>query len=290
MVFLFGVFFASVSVIVFVVSQIGIKLQFLKKILIVSLLFVTPMTIVSASIIDTAERFWTFDGTFNDSVDGVVGNGTGGVGFGQDRDGNANGALSLDGYDDKVWISASSDLTNVADYTLSFWFKMSDHNAAGRTYLFDTRGPGSLPIPSNYLFIYTDGSTGVQTGDLRVGNSTASNVVINDNTWHHLAFVYSSGIGSSVYLDQNIITDHPLWVGSDFSRGLVFGSAGAADVGGNYWLNGAIDDAAFWSSALTPDEIQELFEMEASASVPAPNTTVLFLFALLALMNTRRLS
>ena len=102
-----------------------------------------------ASPITDAKRFWTFDGTTSDSVTGLGGTAFGGASYGTDRDGNAGGALSLDGYDDKVVADQSNDLGNFTDFTLSFWFNMNAHNTAGRTYFFDNR-------PAQAVYVIVD--------------------------------------------------------------------------------------------------------------------------------------
>ena len=245
--------------------------------------------ISNASLISTADRFWTFDETFNDSVTGLQGNAEGGASFGEDRDGNDNSALNLDGYNDRVWIDVSPDLTSVSDFTLSFWFKMNEHNSAGRTYLFDTRGPNSeLPL-RNYLFIYTDGTVGVSDSNIQVGNTSAASISLNDSNWHHIAFSYSALAGAMFYFDSNLLATNTSWVASDFSKGLVFGSAGSADVGGNYWLNGLLDDAGLWTSALSAEEIEELFLAEASATfITEPGTLFTFALSLIGLILINR--
>lgn len=236
-----------------------------------------------AGVIDSAERYWTFDNTFNESISGILGHAEGGVGFGTDRFGNENSAISFDGFDDRLLIDNTTDLPDFGDFSVSLWFLMNEHT--GRAYLFDSRAPGS----TSYSFIFIDriGAGPDSHGEIRTFNSPrVLQPNLNDHQWHNLIYTNNFTDGySKVYLDAVEISSQASTVPTNFNGGLSFGALGAGTTpGGNYWFNGKLDDIAIWGKALTADDVQEVYANNGAAiDVPEPSTIAVLSLGMLVL-------
>jgi len=90
----------------------------------------------------------------------------------------------------------------------------------------------------------------------------------NDGDWHHVAGVRDSERGiMSLYIDGAVaaeLTDPPGSVSN--SANLVIGSKDTED---DDFLNGTLDDLAFYSRALTPEEVQELYSDPTDLTPPS---------------------
>lgn len=246
-------------------------------------LLISLSSAAQAGIIDEAERFWAFDGSYSDSVANIGGSSIGGALFGNDRDGNAGSALVLDGVNDSILVNSSTDLAVFSDYSLSLWFKMDQHNVAGRTYLFDSRAPGS----TSNSYIYIDRDSG-SNENLYSFNNYTSHSTLDDNNWHNIIFTNSNSSSfSKTYLDGVQISHRGSISARNFNGGLTFGSWGQAS-GTNYWLNGQLDDIGLWNKSLSVNEVSEIYNANASAtSVPEPSTLAIFALGLMGLASRR---
>jgi hypothetical protein len=238
-----------------------------------------------ADIIDTAVRFWSFDGNYNDSVADIQGTSPGGATFGRDRDGNIRGALVLDGIDDSVFVETSNDLHNFTEFTLSIWFKINAHNPRGRTYLFDTRAPDS----TSNSFIFIDKLDDNKESLFAISQTSEHNTLDN-RRWQHLLYVnHIADNYGRTYLNGVLVNETNDVGDKNFNGGLTFGSYGLASNTTNYCLNGQLDDIALWGNALSEEEITAVFNAPArSTFVPEPHAWSIFIIGIMALFYSQK--
>lgn len=239
-----------------------------------------------AGLLDSALRFWSFDGTLSDSVANIGATGRNWTsGFSTDRDGNLGGALDLTGNLDAIVVDPSA--LNPDEYSLSVWFSMTSHNlSGGRSQLFDTRGLDNVERASLIGFIdappanddQANGLLGTFRGDAQGIELSGA----NNQSWHHLLFTVSN-TEQTIYYNGNTapvsaVAPYGSFSTNDWGSGLVFGDKGA-DIGNlGFNFNGSLDDIALWDRALSASDAAALFAAPASASgVPAPATFLLLL-------------
>jgi hypothetical protein len=245
----------------------------------------------SAGLLDSALRFWSFDGTLSDSVANIGATSRGGWdgGYSTDRDGNLGGALDLTGDLDAVIVDSSSDLATLSQYSLSLWFRMDSHNGPlGRSQIFDVRDAGGTETASIRGLIDNTATGGVISNLDPVNawlfpytvsdGSKISLESANNQTWHHLLFSVSD-TQEITYFNGNEVASSSPFSGntpSNFNPGIAFGDR-RGDLGGGFNFNGSLDDIALWDRALSASDAAALFAAPASASVPAPTTLLLLL-------------
>ena len=192
--------------------------------------------------------WWPADGNYSDIIGSNNGTGAGGISFGMGKVGRA---FSFDGATGYVNIATSSGLANNATWTIEFWFLI--HNTGSQSFVTNYAGSGSRFV----IELDPEDSYG-----LRIGHFTNGDIDLNTSTvplanvWHHLAAIQSAnaGIGTSLYLDGALIGTGPP-VEADPVVNLEFGTRGD----GIFFLNGLLDEVSFYNRALTPTEIQAIY-------------------------------
>jgi hypothetical protein len=177
----------------------------------------------------------------------------------------------FNGVDDYVSMS-SLKKNNIADFTISLWFKMNAHNPKGRSYLLDLRGDGPGESMSGgliiddagggnsyleHFFVWTSG--GYSEFRESIGNITGC--------WHHTVLVREGNVLRE-YLDGRLISDNPTQGNAvpakddlvTFDNTWRIGICTGPDISyDNYWFNGFIDEVAIWDRALSNDEVNSIF-------------------------------
>jgi Concanavalin A-like lectin/glucanases superfamily len=219
-------------------------------------------TIVSGDIIS----FWTLDetaatGTYSDAVGGNdAGDGTGGAPV-PETAGQVNGA--------QLFIKANTDGIDVPDnntfdwgvgdsFSIEFWMKGGVDTSA--TQVMAGRD-GLLTLPQWWIGIQI-GTGDVQgllkdTDGVAVSLDPNPDVVINDGGWHHIVCVRDAGNNVYLYVDGVEAVAQP----DSFTAGFV--STVPLNLGymnADYYFDGILDEVALYNKALTPTEIQELFD------------------------------
>jgi|14_taG_2_1085336.scaffolds.fasta_scaffold11687_4 hypothetical protein len=150
-------------------------------------------------------------------------------------------SVDFDGTDDHVAISSFNFASNK---TLSYWVKFDAINSAG-VYIF---GTGS----NYYTYVTSDG----QTIYLYDGSVTALTLgathAITAGVWTHIAIVGSGGT-ATLYKDGVSRA-----TGTDRTPTGVNRFAGDS-VGGTRFVNGLMDEVAYWDSALSASQIVEIY-------------------------------
>ena len=189
---------------------------------------------------------WPFCGNANDESgngnDGTVNGAT----LTSDRFGNPNSAYSFDGVDD--FISCNREFIPV--FSTSVWFNINQSQ------------------PLNPLIDAFDASWEVQIVDDSIGfitffappggyNIHLSDFNVQTDSWVHLVLLYDNSV-CSTYINGTFFNQFnvdPVGV----SNGSYF--FGSAPTGVPQFLDGNLDDISIWDRALTPSEIQELYEL-----------------------------
>jgi hypothetical protein len=214
--------------------------------------------------------WWPFNGNANDES-GNGNNGTvNGATLTTDRNGNVNTAFQFQNFTDHIRIVDQPDLDLTASFSISGWYlptdlsptitpyrsilsKASNNNSSIGGYVM---GITSFTNPTKFDF---------QGGSPYVSNVQASgisNFVLSQ--WRFVVVSYDQATNHLKYYDNSVLTDsHTVNFNlQNTSLDLFFGNHfnGNNPNGPNIspW-NGSLDDIGIWNRALTPCEIQALY-------------------------------
>ena len=203
--------------------------------------------------------YWPFCGNANDESgngnDGVVNGAT----LTEDRFGNAGAAYGFDGVDDFIEvqdnallrpeiISLSCWVNQLASDTMQLIYKGDPANADNEMYA----------INSRYSFGFKSNSNCIPGVGWQICYSQNDNSLSN---WKHLVGTFD-GNTLKLYVNNNLVqTESYSGVIDNCALGsLLFGKSWDEEP---YFLNGALDDIGIWNRALTPEEVQELYTLDA---------------------------
>ena len=160
----------------------------------------------------------------------------------------ASNGLNFDGVNDRV-ISTNDVKFQISVGTIEGWIKTGNagsnyRGAFGKTFAY------FLFLYNNELIIYDWGAL--------VNRSTG--ITLNDNTWHHIAMSFNSGVtnGTLIYIDGILKStttmtiksqEHPFTIGSSVDPYVQF-------------YNGSIDDVRVWNVIRTQTEILDNMNAE----------------------------
>lgn len=242
---------------------------------------VTAWTVASASAALVAH--WRLDeiaGTTASDASGNARHGTLTDGGTWDAGGVFNGALRLDGLNDRVHVPSTADLKYTGgNLTLSTWVYRSATDDASSwmiskpwhgygAYNYYLRLTDSGANTAVTLFVSSPGIPGppVVKPAASAAISSPSYLSFREG-WHHIAGVLDSSRNMTLYVDGNraasgvhAITD---WEGTDWNTSLALGTyypysagwAGRTD----FCLDGKLDDAAIWNEALDAAHARSLY-------------------------------
>jgi uncharacterized protein (TIGR02145 family) len=215
--------------------------------------------------------WWGFNGNAQDGS----GNGNHGTINGTtlttDRFGNLNAAYYFNGSNNYIQIPNSATLNpnyitisgwiNFAGYAfneqngaraiITKWYQLSNCGGLGDSYNFQLSAINS----QNVLALSTNANSQL------VNSVNSSNYLINLNNWYHFV-VINSPTSQYIYVNGSLV--------SSISGGLVICPTtndlyfGADNFQGTLWrhFNGTIDDIGIWNRALTPQEINNLYNSQ----------------------------
>jgi hypothetical protein len=210
----------------------------------------------NSNLIENLVGYWTLNeaDTLNGSVKDLSGNGNDGAiavtpaTFVADQNGVPNQAMSFDGSGDYVTLDNNITLDKDGS-TVSLWFKA---NIAS----FDCLLGKNNYDNTGYIAIYNASDIFAFYAKDNANNfiSAHQNIGDYDTNWHHLVFVYSSS--PEVYLDGVMIST-TMTQQQDIELNLI-GNGRTAPLF-PYAYKGSISDVAIYSSALTPQEVEQLY-------------------------------
>ena len=204
--------------------------------------------------------------------------------------GTFNGALQFDGASNLLSVQKTSSVSGVTDFSISTWVKANSPTAldgvpfqqwdqnngdAGSFRFVIGKDSEANTNKGDIAFITTGGSKGTSNSvNLRlVASSSSIPTTLNDGNWHHLVAVRSTDAkGKStgaLYLDGTALSLNSsssitganapdLLVGKPMTIGANFSSGGSKNT--NEYFNGAIDELAMFSRALTASEASKLYQ------------------------------
>ena len=232
---------------------------------------------------------WAFDGDADDSSGNGHHGQTQGGSIVSSSGGKFGGAAILNGVDGFVAVPDHPDLNpGTGGFSFAGWVKLSDPGDPGNHHLMG-KGDGHV----SYGLRVTGGDLrgGMQHFDpwpdnfaSTVTTVDAAPVEMNDAQWHHIAMVVSRSGASGQNVVQEYYVDGELKFAENYSFDRDISNDSVLRIGmsdGFGFMNGMIDDAAYWSRALTGDEIAYLGA--GNVVVPEPGTTSLLAVGLLGL-------
>jgi hypothetical protein len=188
----------------------------------------------------------------------------------------AGAALDFDGINDDVMIPHSSNITFDLnqDFTVSLHVKIPSSNQPNTGNIDNdivekVGSGGGYPYVIRYYNHTAGAGNNGKIIAARWNGSTAaivtSTVTLNDDTWHHIAFV-KSGPTLYLYVDGVLNSTTPdLTTGSTANTApLYLGSR----LGQMNWFKGGIDNLRIWNVARSCEEIRQLRNCELTGSEP----------------------
>jgi hypothetical protein len=215
--------------------------------------------------------YWPFCGNANDESgngnDGVVNGAT----LTEDRFGNANAAYGFDG-SNFITISDNDNLDLVSDFSISSWFNANSfpgNNFGGPINLIACKRNST---PSNiidgfggYGIWETNGAHVVSTQSFPnagTQNYPSTDFNIQTSNWYSYTVTYNDTTDSLIYfLNGQVIFQEsvPLDIQNN-PYDLFLGALGSTPT---YFFDGSLDDIGIWNRALTAEEVQELYTLDA---------------------------
>jgi gliding motility-associated-like protein len=198
--------------------------------------------------------FWPFCGNAND----VSGNGNHGTVNGAtlttDRFGNTNSAYSFDGIND--YINTNQIGNTISNKTFSVWVSLN-------TLLQSGGGAVSIDNGNNFdAIVYNELNNGWIFGSDHHTRTSTTNFFEPNNQWVHLVYsyapynfkIYRNGLLIHQNSNFNVFTFQST---SFFSFGRRHTNGAITNTVGP--INSKLDDIAIWNRALSPQEIQQLY-------------------------------
>jgi hypothetical protein len=219
--------------------------------------------------------WWPFNGNANDESgngnDGTVNGAT----LTEDRFGNAESSFSFNGIDQ--YLNLGSFNPFISSGTINVWINESN-GTEGTNYIISKFDGSSPPWPDNsisrswILYRHSPQYGSLMTFELSQDGEYAVNVFSDfqgvSGTWTCLTVTFELGVikfykngilmsQSSAPMTSVYSSETPVLVGISAQGS----GPEAAGVGG--YFDGLIDDIGIWNRALTPEEVQELFTLDA---------------------------
>lgn len=219
--------------------------------------------------------YWKLDETTGTTASDSSGNARNGTlldGAAWDAAGRLDGAIGLDGLNDRIHVPYHVDLTYTGgNLTLSTWAYIDSGETSGSL----ISKPWNWNGRYNYR-LYVEGTrVGFRLGNANYPGDPRDVTILSPSysnlagAWHHVAGVVDNSNNMSLYVDgvlattgANTITD---WTGTNSSLPLALGTlfpypapwAGVA----SHALDGKLDDVAIWNDALDPTKIKSIYNV-----------------------------
>ncbi len=202
----------------------------------------------------------------------------GGITYVEDRGGNPNGAVQLDGFDDFIELPNLAELKPDLPVSFSFWVKYGSTDPLAQT-VFNTSLEDDLSAGVFFNSSSATGTYAVSFGDGSPLYSPAtrrtyvSNSAIVPDEWHHVVAIVRGATDMEIYVD--CVENSGAYSGTG---GPLFYAAASGVIGRHdrdlgvpfeHFL-GAIDDFRYWDRALELSEVDILCNL---LSVPEETIT-----------------
>jgi prepilin-type N-terminal cleavage/methylation domain-containing protein len=197
----------------------------------------------------------------NEALHGTAMNGATTVGSGK----NCRAGY-FDGVDNYVLVEDNAELQKTEALTLALWVKVHG-NASDWVRL---SGKGDSTNRNYGLWLATNGTILFQIYSISGSGNAQTSITVNDGNWHHVVGVYDKST-MKVYVDnqERASIDYsadPRTSTDPFTMGYA---------GFHTYLNGQLDEVMLFHKALTPEEVQEIYEITRSSCSGSCYTTPL---------------
>jgi hypothetical protein len=208
--------------------------------------------------------YWPFCGNANDESgngnDGVVNGAT----LSEDRFGNAAHAYNFNGLDNFIDLGSSSSLNSLdTNFTISAW--INDFSTEGLSTIIACHA-----ADVNWRYLLRSIGDSISSGFVRVDiNNWADNHTsagtIESNIWTNITIIRNDNLFQTFIngtLSSSI--DVPLTPIGGYSENAITKIGVAWPSAPNFeYFQGLLDDIGIWNRALTPEEVQELYTLDA---------------------------
>ncbi|WP_341226794.1 LamG domain-containing protein [uncultured Arcticibacterium sp.] len=207
---------------------------------------------------------YSFNNSYRDSISQTDGVEIGSLSFTNDRFGQQNSSLRLNG---NSAVSLNTERLLNTSYTFSCWFKMNElptYNSLSTLisvggnwapdqilalnnnyYIYDTPNPVD-PFFSSYFQTGVEPSIDRPEYDIRL------------ERWYHYAGVRSTD-SLKTYIDGQLISQ--IFSGKAATYGSNVAKVGSRTGGANHYFKGDVDDVLFFNRALSNDEVSSLYNI-----------------------------
>jgi subtilisin family serine protease len=190
--------------------------------------------------------------------------------------GQINGALSFDGVDDYVGVSAASafDFERTDTFTLSVWYKGSSSSStilSKMDYALDYRGY-DIFLNSGYVEAHL-----VSTWSNNAICVDGTLYPVTDSLWHYIVVTYdgsNSASGLKIYVDgmEETTSVYRDSLSSTIRNSVSFKVAARSNgAGALHYLDGLADDVRVYNRVLSAEEIEELYREGSGPKAFNPN-------------------
>lgn len=204
--------------------------------------------------------YYPFNGNANDESGNLLHGSVNGATLTTDRFGNADSAYSFDG-NDIITVNHSSELNINGELSFSVWIKP--------TTLINSMILGKSNYVSKTNYLLRTKSTGlIQFEYKNFANSTNNPIIAGQ--WNHIAVISEADNTKKVYIN-NVISSHTT---ATSPYGLVTNNLTIGARSGAEYFNGVIDDLRIYKSALTPQQVSNLFNLNTLKVEKIENITI----------------
>ena len=249
--------------------------------LVIFFLFIIKLS--AQNLCDSLLLYYPFNGNANDAS----GNGFNGIVVGAtltaDRFGNSNSAYYFRGNTDYIDLPLNPILKPQLPFSVASWVMFNNLDNLYQIFTSDYYEQeytgcwvGLCPYYGDTLISISYGDGGM-VGDLAARRSKIGTTRINKNQWYYITSVFRGPTDMDIYLNginENGIydgygnnlsySDHPGSIGRHCFSTYVPPQAS--------YINGKVDDVAFWNRALTQEDVTELYTVGISTQ-PSANFT-----------------
>lgn len=198
--------------------------------------------------------YMPFSNTFDD-LKGAAVTSSSSISFVEDRNGNANCAVSFQGNQEflQVQSTAVNALVDGDKFSISLWFKVQNTAIGNLEYLYK-KGAGNDGF---YVGLYDMNTPLFGTSDYNLWDDPwngNSELWEDTENWHHLVITLGDDNILKLYRDGDMQNS------SDFSGTSI--SADAMDYFLGQWFEGYLDDLRVYNRSLSEAEVQTLYNLE----------------------------
>ncbi|KYH45864.1 hypothetical protein AZH51_09260 [Branchiibius sp. NY16-3462-2] len=165
-------------------------------------------------------------------------------------------------------LGSAGPVVGPSTYTEESWFKTTT-TAGGKIMGFGDRQTGNSGNYDRHVYMQPSGqlSFGTWTGQT---NLATSNATYNDGNWHYVVATQGSD-GMSLYVDGALVATNPQTSQQAYNGYWRVG--GDSSWAGSNYFAGTIDEAAFYSSELTPQQIAAHYSAASVNHAPTASFT-----------------